>query len=171
MTALLDAGERVLTRASRLLCALAAALLAVMAVLINVEVVARYGFNSSTLIADEYSGYLFVWSTLLAFGHAFHTGQFLRVDAVVHRLRGRPRAASELLAAIAGLAVSVICVYATWQLFAASWRFGTRSIQPSATPLWIVQTVLPFAFAWLALLYLGAIARILSRKTEGAANP
>ena len=169
MTSWLAAGERILTRVSVALCVFAGALLAVMAVLINVEVIARYGFNTSTLIADEYSGYLFVWSTLLAFGYAFHTGQFLRVDAVIHRLRGRPRVASELVAAIAGLAVSVICIYATWQLFGASWRLGTRSIQPSATPLWTMQIVLPFAFAWLALLYLGAIARILRGRTEPVA--
>jgi TRAP-type C4-dicarboxylate transport system permease small subunit len=162
--------ERFLARASLALCAFAGLLLAMMAVLINVEVVARYGLNSSTLIADEYSGYLFVWSTLLAFGYAFHTGQFLRVDAVVHRLRGRTKTASELLAAVAGLAVSAICVYATWQLFEASWRFGTRSIQPSATPLWIMQIALPFAFAWLALLHLGVIVRIVSGRIDVAAR-
>ena len=164
------AAERFLARASLALCAFAGLLLAVMAVLINVEVVARYVFNSSTLIADEYSGYLFVWSTLLAFGYAFHAGQFLRVDAVVHRFRGRTKAASELLAAVAGLAVSAICVYATWQLFEASWRFGTRSIQPSATPLWIMQIALPFSFAWLALLYVATIARIVSGRIDGAAQ-
>ncbi len=161
----LVSAERFLERASLGLCVFSGLLLAVMAVLINLEVVARYLFNTSTLIADEYSGYLFVWSTLLAFGYAFNSGQFLRVDAVAHRLRGRARAASELLAASAGLAVSGICVYATWQLFEASWKFGTRSIQPSATPLWIMQMVLPFSFAWLALLYLGTIARIVSGKT------
>jgi TRAP-type C4-dicarboxylate transport system permease small subunit len=166
VASIITAIDRILDRVSRALCALASAFLALMAVLINVEIIARYGFNTSTLISDEYSGYLFVGCTLLAFGYAFNAGQFLRVDAVVHRLRGRPRAASELVAATAGLAVSAICVYATWQLFEASWRLGTRSIQPSATPLWIVQIIVPFAFGWLALLYLGAIARLLLIRTR-----
>ncbi|HVO86992.1 MAG TPA: TRAP transporter small permease [Casimicrobiaceae bacterium] len=167
----LAAGDRVLQRASHALLDLAGAMLALMAVLINVEVVARYGLNSSTLISDEYSGYLFVWSTLLAFGYALHTGQFLRVEAVVDRFGRRGKAASELIAAIAGLAVSAVCVYATWQLLSASFRLGTRSIQPSATPLWIVQTVLPFAFAWLALLYLAAIVRIGARRPSDEPLP
>ena len=170
MTSIIAAIDRILDRVSRALCAVAGALLALMALLINVEIVARYGFNTSTLISDEYSGYLFVGCTLFAFGYALNAGQFLRVDAVVHRLRGRPRAASELLAAVAGFAVSAICVHATWELLDASWRLGTRSIQPSATPLWTVQLVVPLAFGWLALLYLGAIARILARRWPADGN-
>lgn len=161
MSELLAAVDRALVRMSRLLCAIAGAFLAAMAILINVEIVARYAFNTSTLISDEYSGYLFVGCTLLAFGYAFENGQFLRVDAIVHRLRGRARAGSELVAALAGFAVSAICVHATWGLFEASLALGTRSIQPSATPLWTVQIIVPLAFGWLALLYLGAIVRIL----------
>lgn len=171
MSSLPDAPDGIVMRVSRALCALAAGLLALMAILINVEVVARYVFNSSTLISDEYSGYLFVWSTLLAFGYALQSGQFLAVDAVVHRLRGRARAASGLLAAVAGVAVSAICAYATWQLFMASWKFGTRSIQPSASPLWMVQVVLPLAFLWLALVYVAAIIRSLRHAREQGDGP
>ena len=171
MASLLVRAERVLQRASQALVDVAGAMLAAMVVLINVEVVARYGFNSSTLIADEYSGYLFVWSTLLAFGYALHTGQFLRVEAVVERFGRRGKAASELVAAIAGVAVSAVCVYASWQLLSASLRLGTRSIQPSATPLWIVQIVMPFAFAWLVVLYLAAIVRIGARKPSAEPSP
>jgi TRAP-type C4-dicarboxylate transport system permease small subunit len=163
--------ERILDRVSRALCALAGFFLVAMAVLINVEIIARYVFNTSTLISDEYSGYLFVGCTLLAFGYAFNTGQFLRVEAVVHRFGGRALVASELLAAIAGLAVSVVCVYATWELFAGSWRLGTRSIQPSATPLWIVQVIVPFAFGWMVLLYAGAIVRIVAHRSRSTGAP
>jgi TRAP-type mannitol/chloroaromatic compound transport system permease small subunit len=171
VSSVIVAVDRLLDRVSRALCAVAGFCLVAMAVLINVEIIARYVFNTSTLISDEYSGYLFVGCTLLAFGYAFNTGQFLRVDAVVHRFGGRALVASELMSAIAGLAVSAICVYATWELFAASWRLGTRSIQPSATPLWMVQVIVPFAFAWLVLLYLGAIVRILAHRSGSTAAP
>ncbi len=130
---------RVLERCSRWLCDLAGLMLAAMAVLINVEVVARYVFNTSTLISDEYSGYLFVWLTLLGFAYALQSGQFLRVEMLVARLGRRAQVGAELLAAVVGLAVALVCVYATAILFLASWRFGTLSIQPSATPLWIPQ--------------------------------
>ena len=78
-------------RASTALCDFSGVMLVAMAMLINVEVVARYGFNTSTLIADEYGGYLFVWMTLLGFAHALRTGQFLRVEALVVKLGPGPR--------------------------------------------------------------------------------
>src|SRR5512132_2407471 len=101
-----------------------------MVVLINVEVAARYVFNASTLIADEYSGYLFVWLTLLGFGYALQSGQFLRVESVVARLSAPALGAGVLVVALAALAVTVVCIDATWSLLAASWRFGSRLIQP-----------------------------------------
>jgi TRAP-type transport system small permease protein len=157
----LDATARLLERSSRWSCDFAGWLLAIMAVLINVEVVARYIFNTSTLIADEYSGYLFVWCTLLGFAYALQSGQFLRVETVVARLGRRGQAASELLAAIAGLLVALVCTYATGLLLLAALHFGTRSIQPSATPLWIPELMLPLAFAWLCVIYLHQIVTTL----------
>ena len=87
----LNAFGRILERWSRWSCDFAGWLLASMAVLINVEICARYLFNTSTLIADEYSGYLFVWSTLLGFGYALQSGQFLRVESLVAQLGRRAR--------------------------------------------------------------------------------
>ena len=166
----MDAFARTLERWSRWSCDFAGWLLAVMAVLINVEVFARYVLNTSTLIADEYSGYLFVWSTLLGFGYALQGGQFLRVESLVSRLSRRGQAASELLAAIAGLLVALVCTYATTVLLLAALRFGTRSIQPSATPLWLPELLLPLAFAWLCILYLYQIVAVL-RGAHATATP
>ena len=156
----LDAFARALERWSRWSCDVAGWMLAAMAILINVEVVARYVLNTSTLISDEYSGYLFVWSTLLGFGYALQNGQFLRVESLVARLGPRAQSASELLAAIAGLLVALVCTYATSLLLMAALRFGTRSIQPSATPLWLPELILPLAFAWLCVLYLHQIVAV-----------
>ena len=90
----LEVVGRVLERWSRWSCDFAGWLLAAMAVLINVEIAARYLLNTSTLIADEYSGYLFVWLTLLGFGYALQSGQFLRVESLVARLGRRARGAA-----------------------------------------------------------------------------
>ena len=70
---LLDRLGAFLDAASKLLCDVGGALLLLTGVLINVEVFTRYGLGRSTLIADEYSEYLFVWMTLLAFSYALRT--------------------------------------------------------------------------------------------------
>ncbi len=145
-------------RVTRGFADLAGVLLALVVVLVNVEVVLRYGFGSSTLLSDEYSGYFFVWMSLLGFGYALENGQFLRVEALVERLHGPSRDAAELCGAVAGAIVAAVTTYACALTFLASWKYGTHSIQPSSTPLWIPQSVMPVAFAWLVVLYARAAA-------------
>ena len=65
-------------------CDAAGWMLVAMVVLVCAEIAARTLLGSSTLIADEYSGYLFVWITLIGFAHALQLGTFLRVEQVVY---------------------------------------------------------------------------------------
>lgn len=159
--------SKLLDRASESLCDAGCWLLAVLAALINVEVVLRYAAGKSTLIADEYGGYLLVWISMLGFAHALRSGQFIRVDMFVDRRGPRARAACDAFAALVGLLVAAVTAYACWLLLAGSLRFGTRSIQPSSTPLWTMQLALPLGMAWLCLLYLEALARNLWRLAGG----
>lgn len=150
---------RALDGISRALTDLAGLALAAMAILINVEILGRYVFGYSTLISDEYSGYLFVWASLLGFGYALRSGQFLRVEAMVRRMGPRMHSVCNAFGAAVGLGVSVVLAGSAWGLVATSWRFGSVSIQPSATPLWIPEVIVPVAMAWLAILYLDLLVR------------
>lgn len=145
--------SRTLDRISNLLCNFSAVLLAILAGLVVVEVFSRYLLNRSTLIADEYSGYLFVWLTLFGFSDALRKGQFLRVEIVVRRAKGRAAHGVEAISALLGGSVSAILAWACFGLFLRNYQFGTVSIQPSATPLWIPQIGLPAGFAWLCVVY------------------
>ena len=69
--------------------------------------------DTSPLEADEYSGYLFVWITMIGFAQALQEGAFLRVDSLVQRLGRRGQAAADLVSALTGLAVAAACTYAT----------------------------------------------------------
>jgi len=140
-------------------CDAAGLMLLAMVVLVCAEIVMRTFAGKSTLIADEYSGYLFVWITLIGFGYALQSGAFLRVDNLVSRLSPRGRALADMLSAVCGVLVSMVCLYATGKLVLASWRFETLSIQPSATPIWIPQIILPLGFLALVLLYAGLCVR------------
>ena len=144
---------RFLDRASALLCDLGGLLLLLTIVLVNIEVFMRYGFGRSTLIADEYSEYFFVWMTLLAFSHALRTGQFIRVEVVVRRMPPWLHAISQISAALAGLFVSLVLAFACVGLVSGNLRFGSVSIQPSQTPLWLPQLILPAGLFWLAINY------------------
>lgn len=163
----LDLVGRLLDRTARYLVGVAAVLLVAMAVLINVEVVGRYFFSFSTLISDEYSGYFFTWITMLCLLYALRSGRMLNVDTLVGRLAPRLRQAVECLGAAVGVFVCAVMADATWGTVAVSWMFDSRSIQPSQTPLYLPQAVMPAGFALLGLGYLEAGLRNLALLFRG----
>lgn len=154
---------------SRAMMLTACLLVVALVILINVEVISRYVFNTSTLVADEYGGYALVWICLLGFGQALRSGQFISVDAFSRRFSPVGQRLAAVLGGLVGLAASVLLTYATYRLVAMNYRFGTVSIQPSTTPLWVVQAVLPFGFGLLCLVYLQLMVHAVAglRRGEG----
>jgi len=137
-------------------------LLLLMAVLINVEVLGRYFFGFSTLIADEYSAYFFVGCTFLGFIYSFRQGHFLRVSLVVDRMKPRTQKIFHCWAAFLGFLLSTIVTYEVAMLTRISIQFNSVSIQPSATPLWIPQVIMPLGMGALALLFLNEVVQTLA---------
>lgn len=119
-------------------------------VLINVEVVGRYIFNYSTLICDEYSGYLFSMLTMFGLVFSLHRGQFLRVTFLVNRFSPRIRSLLLTGAAILGCVFSGILCYQVGKVPYMSVILGTRSIG-SDTPIFIFQTMLPVGMGTLTM--------------------
>jgi len=134
--------------------------LAILFVLINVEVFARYVLNRSTLLADEYGGYLFVSISFFGFAHALRSGQFLRVSFVVDLLA--PRAKLFLH----WIAIAVM----TWEvgkLVLVSWQFGSVSIQPSSTPLIYPQGMMALGTLVLLIAFLAELSKSTARIVRG----
>ena len=151
----------VLASAEFALGRLAGLLLMALLILINVEVAARYLFGSSTLVADEYGGYLMAWITMLGAIHLLRADRHLSMRWLVDRLSPRVQNIVGIGAALIGLAISAALLYATYLLAANSWQFGSTSIQPSATPLVWPQLILPTGYALLCLAYVEEILRRL----------
>jgi len=142
-----------LDRCAGWLVDVAAAMLVLMLVLINVEITGRYFLNYSTMISDEYSGYLFTWMTMLCLLRAQRSGRLLQVEAVVTRVPPRVRAAFDLFSALIGVAVTAVLANATWHVVSLSWRFGAVSLEASNTLMYLPQSVMPVGFALLAVGY------------------
>jgi TRAP-type C4-dicarboxylate transport system permease small subunit len=133
---------------------LAGFLLILLFLLINVEVAARYLFNTSTLIADEYGGYLMAWMVMLGALHLLRSDQHLSIRGLVERLSPRGRNAAGILAALIGLFISAVLLYATAMLVITNARFGTVSVQPSRTPLAWPQIIMPVGYVLLCIAYI-----------------
>jgi len=137
-------------------------LLLLMAVLINVEVIGRYLLGFSTLIADEYSAYFFVGCTFLGFIYSFRRGHFLRVSLIVDRMKPRTQKIFHCWAAFLGFLLSAVATYEVAMLTRMSIQFGSVSIQPSATPLWIPQIIMPLGMGALALLFFNEVVQTIA---------
>ncbi|MBL8697064.1 MAG: TRAP transporter small permease [Alphaproteobacteria bacterium] len=161
MIRILETIGRRLAWAEAALTAFCGLLLVALLVLINVEIGARYLFNRSTLIADEYGGYLFAWIVLLGSIQALRGDRYLSMTALVDRAPPRLRNGLAAAGALIGLGVCLVVLYATLDLALTSWRFGTRSIQPSATPLFWPQAALPVGYALLSLAFAEEFCRRL----------
>ncbi|TPQ49305.1 hypothetical protein C2U72_19200 [Prosthecomicrobium hirschii] len=140
----------------RITLVLSGLIIVAMTLLMNTEVLLRYGFSTSTKISEEYSGYMFAAATMIGFYPALMRGRFLRITALVALLPLRARAVWEVVVAFASAAFCAILVWETWGQFRTSLDFGSTSDGWSATPLMYPQAILP---ACLALLTAAMLVR------------
>lgn len=161
MTSLITMFGRALHLCEGLALKLSALVMIALLALMNVEVVMRYVFNTSTLISDEYGGYFYGWIVLLGAVHLLRSDKYLTVTLITDRLSPSGRNIAALCAGFIGLAVSLVSLCSTWSIIEMSWMFGTRSMQPSATPLIYPQLAMPIGYSLLTLAYAEEILRRL----------
>ncbi len=159
MTMLITAFGRVLHVCEGLALKLSALLMLALLVLMNVEIFARYLFGKSTLIADEYAGYFYAWIVLLGAVHLLRSDKYLTVTLLTDRLSPRAKNIAAIFAGLIGLGVSLVSLSSTFSIVQQTWMFGTKSMQPSATPLIYPQAAMLVGYALLSLAYIEEILR------------
>ncbi len=105
-----------LTPANRLLRGLMVVTIALMAILVFINVVLRYGFNSNLGITEELARYLFVWLTFLGAISAFAKNTHVGVDTLLRRMPARLQHIVGILSDIAMLVCCGIILIGSWQL-------------------------------------------------------
>lgn len=128
-----------------------------LALLVTAEVLTRNLLGFSLLIADEYAGYLGVAITFFGIPFALKEEALLRVDAFIHKLQGRSRAALDLLFNVISLGVGIIFTWQFGRMALRTWERGSFASTPAETPLWIPQSVMVLGSAMIVVV---ALARI-----------
>ncbi len=67
-------------------------LLVMMTLIMGLQVVARYLFNSSMSWTEEVTRYLFVWSGFISIGYGVHKGVAIRIDMFAEKLKPKAKA-------------------------------------------------------------------------------
>ncbi|HHW7570732.1 TPA: TRAP transporter small permease [Mannheimia haemolytica] len=91
---------------SKLLELIVVVILSAMSILVFVNVVLRYGFNSSISVTEEVSRYMFVWLAFLGAVLAFSENQHVRVTMLTDKLSPIAR---NLLSIVTDLAMLFCC--------------------------------------------------------------
>ncbi len=112
----------------RVLHAAMAACLALMALLVFVNVVLRYGFGSGIAASEELSRLLFVWMVFIGAAAAYPAGEHMAFTSLAARLRGQPAALAAWTALIRLLVLlaALLVAWGAWQQVLVG--LGSRSV-------------------------------------------
>ncbi len=122
---------------------LASLLVVSLVLLILTEIFIRYFFNASTMIADEYSGYLYLASIFLALGYTFNENAHIRINIITSKLNKRTNNIIDIFAGTVSIVVLSFALYRTVLFTYDSYSFEMLSENVSHTPLYLTQLAIP----------------------------
>lgn len=125
------------------------------ALLIIAEIIIRSTTSHSLYITDEYTGYLMAVSSMLGLGYVEMCHGHIRMD-LIDMLKNKCPGLLRFLKYVTYLAAIAVAVYLTvvsWKIFQSSYADQTRSMQISATLLYIPQACLPIGSLLLTIQY------------------
>ncbi len=124
-------------------------------VLILSEIVIRSTTSYTLYVSDEYTGYLMALSSMLGLAYVEREHGHIRMDLIDLLQERSPRILRFLkyVAYCSAIVVAVMLCIVSYNLFAKSFANGSRSMQISATRLWIPQIFLVVGSVLLTIQY------------------
>lgn len=128
--------------------------------LVATEVALRTLAGRSTLVSDEYSGYLMVATVLLGLAYTLQTGGHIRIGILTGRLPEKVRSWFELSTALLALLLCLFLLRHAVSMVYDTWELEMTADSIAETPLYLPQL---FLLAGLLLLNLQLLAETLRR--------
>lgn len=146
--------------------ALPAVIIFLLMVMLLVEVLTRYIFNSPLSIAEEMGGYMLVSITFMGLAYTWKEKGHVRVTLLMSRLPERTARSIRFITLILATAFSVPLIKACYDLLLDSMLFESRSGSWLRTPLVYPQTILLVGAVLLFLqLLVDIVKSIIARDT------
>lgn len=154
---------RLLNRAEEGFIAL---LLVSMTLLVFVEVVLRFGFNTGYLWTEELTLHLSAWLVLFGASYGVKVGAHIGVDALVSQLPSRVRRVVGAVAVLFCLLYCALFLYGSWGYLSKLYKIGIE-LEDLPVPKWTAHSILVIGFALLTLRFLELLVRILRGQADG----
>ncbi len=154
---------RILSRAEETIISL---LLVAMTLLVLVEVVLRFGFNTGLLWAQELTLHLSAWFVLFGVSYGVKVGAHIGVDALVRTLPSGLRRIVGMVAVLLCLVYCALFLYGSWVYLEKMHMF---ELEMEDLPIlkWQSQSILIIGFALLALRFVQLLWQIATGKADG----
>ncbi len=139
-------------------------LLSGMAIMVFVNVIMRYGFNSGLNVSEELSRYFFVWLTFIGAVVAFREHSHLGIETLVMFLSRRGRIICMILSNLVIVACSAIFFWGTWKQFPINASMAAPVTGMSM--IWVYGIGL-FTGAGMTIIALERLFRLLTGRVTG----
>ncbi|WP_428025803.1 TRAP transporter small permease subunit [Arcobacter sp.] len=126
---------------------LSSLLLISLVLLILTEVFIRYFFDMSTMIADEYSGYLYLAAIFLGLAYTFNEDAHIRINILTSKVNKKANKFIDILAGLITIIILAFALYRTILFTFDSYEMEMLSEGVSATPLYLTQLAMPFGIS------------------------
>ncbi|MEH6404558.1 MAG: TRAP transporter small permease [Sneathiella sp.] len=140
-------------------------LLVTMTLLVFVEVVLRFGFNSGFLWMQEVTLLVSAWFVLLGASYGVKVGAHIGVDAVVRLLNPKLRRWVSMLAVVLCLVYCGILLAGSWRYLDVMYQIGIE-LEDVVFPKWIAHSILIIGFGMLAIRFLELLWSMIKGETD-----
>ncbi len=141
-------------------------LMALTTLLVFVDVVMRFGFNTGFMWTQELTLHMSAWFVLFGASYGIKAGSHIGVDAFVKLF---PRTSRRILSAIGcllGLAYCGLILYGSWIYLAKVKRIGIE-LEDLPIPAWIAHGMLIVGFVFLSIRIAILLWDIITNKADG----
>ncbi|MGB0466985.1 MAG: TRAP transporter small permease [Pontibacterium sp.] len=137
-----------------------------MTLLVFIEVILRFGFNTGIHWAQEVTLLLAAWFVLFGASYGVKVGAHIGVDVFVKLLPNGVHRAITLLAIVLCLFYCGLFIYGSW-IYLAKLKMIGIELEDLPIPKWTTTSILVIGFVLLALRFLQLGWAVITGKSEG----
>ncbi|WP_426417107.1 TRAP transporter small permease [Aestuariirhabdus sp. LZHN29] len=141
-------------------------LLVGMTLLVFVEVVLRFGFNTGIHWAQEITLLMSAWFVLFGVSYGIKVGAHIGVDAFVKLLPEKPRRLAAIVAVLLCLFYCGLFLYGGWVYLSKLHMIGIE-LEDVPIPKWIPTSILFIGFVLLSIRFVLLLWNLITGQAEG----
>lgn len=141
---------------------------AVLTLIVVLEVILRYGFNSPTVCNFEITKQIYGFYFMIVSGYALLHGAHVSVDVIHSKLAQRKRDVLDIISYILFFFpfCGIVLLYGT-RFATDSWEILETSWSACGSPLYYIKTIVPLSFVLIIIQGIALFARTLRRLIKG----